>query len=82
VGKRGLTSTVVNIDGFNTGEKTEMFWAIRAYELALEMGIKFFVYGNLDFGYKKGGYNPIYRAGHYDGKGRIGGKSFEVGYFY
>ncbi|EED14307.1 conserved hypothetical protein [Talaromyces stipitatus ATCC 10500] len=62
----------VNIDGFNTGEKTEMFWAIRAYELALESGVKFFVYGNLDYVYKKSGYDPKFRTGHYDGKGRIG----------
>jgi hypothetical protein len=62
----------VNIDGFNVGEKTEMFWAMRSYELALEEGIKFFVYGNLDYGYKKSGYRPEFRTGHYDGKGRIG----------
>ncbi|KAF1912202.1 NmrA family protein [Ampelomyces quisqualis] len=39
----------VNMNGFNTGEKTEMFWAIRSYEIALESRIKFFVYGNLDY---------------------------------
>lgn len=61
----------VNIDGFNTGEKTEMYWAIRAYEIAIEAGVKFFVYGNLDYGLKKGGYDSKFRAGHYDGKGRI-----------
>jgi hypothetical protein len=71
-GYRGADFAFVNIDGFNTGEKTETFWAIRSYELALEEGIKFFVYGNLDFVYKKSGYNPTFRTGHYDGKGRIG----------
>ncbi|KAF2239129.1 NAD(P)-binding protein [Viridothelium virens] len=71
-GFRGCDGAFVNIDGFNSGEKTEMFWAIRAYELALEEGIKFFVYGNLDFVYKKSGYKPAHRTGHYDGKGRIG----------
>lgn len=71
-GLRGADYAFINIDGFNAGEKTEMFWAMRAYELALEEGIKFFVYGNLDFVYKKGGYDPVLRCGHYDGKGRIG----------
>jgi NmrA-like family len=71
-GYKGADYTFVNIDGFNVGEKTEMFWAIRSYELALEEGIKFFVYGNLDYGYKKSGYRPEFRTGHYDGKGRIG----------
>ena len=71
-GFRGCDGAFVNIDGFNAGEKTETFWAIRAYELAIEEGIKFFVYGNIDFAYKKSGYDPKFHAGHYDGKGRIG----------
>lgn len=72
-GYHGCDAAFVNIDGFNTGEKGEMYWAIRSYELAVEDGgIRFFVYGNLDFVYKKSGYNPGFRTGHYDGKGRIG----------
>lgn len=71
-GFEGCDGAFVNIDGFNTGEKTEIYWAIRAYEIAIEAGIKFFVYGNLDYTLKKGGYDPKFRAGHYDGKGRIG----------
>jgi NmrA-like family len=71
-GFRGCDYAFVNIDGFNAGEKTETFWAMRSYELAIEEGIKFFVYGNLDFVYKKSGYNPKFRTGHYDGKGRVG----------
>ncbi|KAI1392533.1 NAD(P)-binding protein [Hypoxylon trugodes] len=68
----GAWGAFVNLDGFNSGEKTEMFWTIRAYELAIEEGVQFFVLGNLDYGYKKGGYRPEFRGGHYDGKGRIG----------
>jgi hypothetical protein len=49
-----------------------MYWAIRSYEIALEEGIKFFVYGNLDYTLKKAGYDSKFRCGHYDGKGRIG----------
>ncbi|KIV89367.1 hypothetical protein PV10_08942 [Exophiala mesophila] len=70
-GLRGCDGAFVNIDGFNSGEKTEIYWAIRSYELAIEEGIKFFVYGNLDYVYKKSGYDPKFRTGHYDGKGRI-----------
>ena len=62
----------VNIDGFNAGEKSETYWAIRAYELAVEAGVKFFVYGNLDYALKTAGYDSKFRTGHYDGKGRIG----------
>ncbi|MGA8545951.1 MAG: NmrA family NAD(P)-binding protein [Mycobacterium sp.] len=71
-GFRGCDGAFINIDGFNTGEKTEMYWAIRTYEIAIEEGIKFFVYGNLDYGLKKAGYDPRFRTGHYDGKGRVG----------
>ena len=69
---RGAWGAFVNIDGFNCGEKTETYWSMRAYELAIEEGIKFYVYGNLPYGYKKGGYDPKFRCGHVDGKGRIG----------
>lgn len=71
-GLRACDGAFVNIDGFNAGEKTEMYWAIRCYEIALEEGIKFFVYGNLDYTLKKAGYRSSFRTGHYDGKGRIG----------
>src|SRR6201986_5397058 len=71
-GFRGCDGAYINIDGFNTGEKTEIYWAIRSYEIAIEEGIKFFVYGNLDYALKKAGYDSRFRAGHYDGKGRIG----------
>ena len=43
---------------------------MRLYELARAAGIKFYVWGNLEYALKKSGYNPECRAGHYDGKGR------------
>ncbi|MFF7277921.1 NmrA family NAD(P)-binding protein [Streptomyces griseorubiginosus] len=70
-GFRGCDGAFINIDGFNTGEKTETYWAIRTYEIAIEEGIKFFVYGNLDYALKKSGYDSRFRTGHYDGKGRM-----------
>jgi NmrA-like family len=71
-GFRGCDGAFVNIDGFNTGEKTEIWWAMRTYEIAIEEGVRFFVYGNLDYGLKKSGYDSRFRTGHYDGKGRVG----------
>ncbi|CAH0022529.1 unnamed protein product [Clonostachys rhizophaga] len=69
---RGAWGAFVNIDGFNCGEKTEIYWSIRAYELAIEEGVKFYVYSNLVYAYKLGGYDPKFRGGHYDAKGRVG----------
>lgn len=62
-GFTGSEIAFVNIDGFNTGEKTEIFWGIRSYELALECGVKFFIWGNLDYAYRKAGYRPEFRSG-------------------
>ena len=33
-GFRGSDGAFVNIDGFNTGEKTEIYWAIRSWQVA------------------------------------------------
>jgi len=44
--------------------KTETYWTIRIYELAVELSIKFFACGILDYVYKKSGYNPQFRVGH------------------
>lgn len=71
-GFRACQGAYINLDGFNAGEKTETYWAIRCYELALEAGVAFFVYGNLDYTLKKSGYRSMFRTGHYDGKGRVG----------
>ncbi|EHK18279.1 uncharacterized protein TRIVIDRAFT_204444 [Trichoderma virens Gv29-8] len=71
-GFRGCDGAFVNIDGFNTGEKAEMYWAIRTYEIAIEEGIKFFVYGHIPYVLKAGGYDSKFRVGHMNGKGRIG----------
>ncbi|TGJ81429.1 hypothetical protein E0Z10_g7347 [Xylaria hypoxylon] len=71
---RGAWGAFVNIDGFNSGEKAETFWTIRvstAWELAIEEGVKFYVHGNIDYGYKKSGFRPEFHCGHIDAKGRI-----------
>lgn len=68
----GCWGAFINLDGFTVGEKSEIFWTIRAYELAVELGLKSFVFSNLDYIYKKSGYRDEFRVGHADGKGRIG----------
>ncbi|KAK8016248.1 hypothetical protein PG993_014437 [Apiospora rasikravindrae] len=67
----GAWGAFVNIDGFNNGEKTEIFWTMRAYELAAEAGVEMFVYGALDYYLKKAGYDSAFRTGHADAKGRM-----------
>ncbi|KAK0758212.1 hypothetical protein N5P37_009514 [Trichoderma harzianum] len=71
-GFKDCDGAFVNIDGFHTGEKAEMYWAIRTYEIAIEEGVKFFVYGSLPYALKLGGYDSKFNAGHMNGKGRVG----------
>ncbi|KAK0646893.1 hypothetical protein B0T16DRAFT_329806 [Cercophora newfieldiana] len=70
-GLTGAWGAYINIDGFACGEALETFFTIRCYELAVERGVRFYVHGNIDFYYKLSGYNPAYRCGHGDAKGRM-----------
>ncbi|KAH9948543.1 NAD-P-binding protein [Amylocystis lapponica] len=69
---RGAYGTWVNTDGFTVGEAKELHAGMRIFELAKETKtIRHYVYSNLDYGLKKGNWDPTYRCGHYDGKGRV-----------
>ncbi|EIW58137.1 NAD-P-binding protein [Trametes versicolor FP-101664 SS1] len=69
----GVWGAWVNTDGFTVGEVKELFAGMRIFELAKQTGtVRHYVWSNLDYSFKKGGYNPTYRVEHYDGKGRVG----------
>jgi hypothetical protein len=70
----GVDACFVNTNGFPIGEAKEVFWGIRIFEIAREMGVKHFVYSSLDYALKLGGYDPKFRCGHLDGKGKVSGK--------
>ncbi|KAH8698439.1 hypothetical protein BGW36DRAFT_339526 [Talaromyces proteolyticus] len=69
---RGVYGAWVNTDGFTLGEKNELFYAIRAYEIALHEGVKHYVWANSDYALRKAGWNERYHWGHNDAKGRVG----------
>jgi hypothetical protein len=60
-----------NTNGFAIGEKAEIYWGIRLYELAREFKVKHFIYAGLEYASKLGGFDPKYRTGHLDGKGKV-----------
>ena len=69
----GVWGAYINTDGFTVGEQAETYYGLRIFELAARVPtLKHYVWSNLDYGLKKGGYRPEYHCGHYDGKGRIG----------
>ncbi|TBU24021.1 NAD(P)-binding protein [Dichomitus squalens] len=61
-----------NTDGFTVGETKEIFAGIRIFELAKQIRtVRHYIWSNLDYSFKKGGYKPAYKCEHYDGKGRV-----------
>lgn len=70
----GVDAVFVNTNGFAIGEKAEIFWGIRMYEIAYWSGVKHFIYSSLPAVSKKSGYNPKYRVPFVDGKAKVVGK--------
>lgn len=70
----GVDAVFVNTNGFAIGEKAELFWGIRMYEIAYWAGVKHFIYSSLPAVSKKSGYNPKYRVPFVDGKAKVVGK--------
>ncbi|OBZ66191.1 NmrA-like family domain-containing protein 1 [Grifola frondosa] len=69
---QGVYGAWVNTDGFTIGEAKEVFTGIRIFELAKQAKtVRHYVWSNLDYVADKVNYDPKYRVGHYDGKGRV-----------
>ncbi|KAL3492778.1 hypothetical protein BJX62DRAFT_224355 [Aspergillus germanicus] len=68
---KGVYGAWVNLDGFTIGEKNELFYGIRAYEIARHEGVQHYVFANSDFALRKAGWDERYRN-HNDAKGRVG----------
>ncbi|KAK2593325.1 hypothetical protein QQS21_008968 [Conoideocrella luteorostrata] len=68
---KGVDACFVNTNGFAVGEKAEVYWGIRMYEIAYWAGVKHFVYSALPYVSKKSGFNPKYRVPFADGKGKV-----------
>ncbi|KAF2094413.1 NAD(P)-binding protein [Rhizodiscina lignyota] len=67
----GVHGAFVNTNGYVTGEKGEIYWGIRMYEIAVRAGVKHWVWGSLDYSTKLGGWHERFKCGHYDGKGKV-----------
>ncbi|PIL33065.1 hypothetical protein GSI_04514 [Ganoderma sinense ZZ0214-1] len=68
----GVWGVWANTDGFTVGEAKEMWAGMHIYEIAKSVkSVRHFVWSNLDYALKKGGFNPIYKCEHYNGKGRV-----------
>ncbi|KAL2829488.1 hypothetical protein BDW59DRAFT_170508 [Aspergillus cavernicola] len=68
----GVYGAWVNLDGFTLGEKNELFYGVRAYEIARHHGVKHYVFAKIDYGLRQAGWDEQYHCGHNDAKGRVG----------
>lgn len=69
---RGVYGAWVNTDGFTLGEKNELFYGFRAYEIARAEGVRHYVWANIEYALETAGFDEKYHCGHMDSKGRIG----------
>lgn len=76
---QGVHACFVNTNGFAIGEKAELYWGIRIYEIAYWSGVAHFVYSSLPYVSKRSGYNPAYRVPFVDAKGKVCGE-YKNGY--
>ncbi|KAJ5605380.1 hypothetical protein N7510_008161 [Penicillium lagena] len=68
---KDVSYVFVNTNGFAIGEQAEIYWGIRLYELAREFRVKHLLYAGLEYASKLGNFDPKYRTGHLDGKGKV-----------
>lgn len=67
----GVYGAWVNADGFTLGEKNELFYDCRTYEIARHEGVQHYVYASTDFAVKRANWNERYHWGHNDAKERV-----------
>ncbi|KAL7958002.1 hypothetical protein V8C34DRAFT_165625 [Trichoderma compactum] len=67
----GVSYLFANTNGFAIGEKAEIYWGTRLYELSRQFGLKHFVYAGLEYASRLGNFKAKYRTGHLDGKGKV-----------
>ncbi|KAH8808827.1 hypothetical protein F5884DRAFT_382847 [Xylogone sp. PMI_703] len=67
----GVDLCFVNTNGFAIGEKNEIYWGIRMYEIARWAGVKHFIYSSLPYVSKNGNFDPKRRVPFVDGKAKV-----------
>jgi hypothetical protein len=69
---RGVHGAWVNTDGFTLGEKDELFYGFRAYEIARSERVQHYVWANIEYALGVANFDEKYHCGHMDSKGRVG----------
>ncbi|GAD95405.1 hypothetical protein SS1G_10195 [Paecilomyces variotii No. 5] len=69
---RGVYGAWVNTDGFTLGEKDELYYGFRAYEIARSEHVQHYVWANIEYVMDPAGFDEKYYCGHMTSKGRVG----------
>jgi hypothetical protein len=67
----GVDYAFVNLNSWALGIKGEIFWGIRIFEIAVQSGVKHYVWSSLDNFFLDTNYDDSLRVGHYYGKGNV-----------
>ncbi|EXK76737.1 hypothetical protein FOQG_18529 [Fusarium oxysporum f. sp. raphani 54005] len=69
---QGVYGAWVNLDGFTLGEKDELFYGFRAYEIARSEHVQHYVWANIEYALEIANFDEKYHCGHMESKGRVG----------
>lgn len=61
----------MNLNSWALGIKSEIFWGIRIFEIAVQCGVKHYIWSSLDNYFLETKYDDALRVGHYYGKGHV-----------
>jgi hypothetical protein len=67
----GVDYAFVNLNSFALGIKNEIYWGIRIFEIAVQSGVKHYIWSSLDNYASETKYDNALRCGHYYGKGHV-----------
>lgn len=67
----GIDYAFVNLNTWALGIKNEIYWGIRIFEIAVQSGVKHYIWSSLDNFFHQTKYDESLRVGHYYGKGHV-----------
>lgn len=67
----GIDLVFCNTNSFILGIKNETYWGIRIYQLAVQAGLKHFIWSSLDNFMLDTNFEESLRVGHYYGKAQV-----------
>lgn len=68
---RDIDYAFVNLNSWALGIKNEIFWGIRIFEIAVQSGVKHYIWSSLDNFFLDTKYDDSFRSVHYYGKGHV-----------